>query len=95
MEGVLVAGGGFVPQPHVDSVQLAESTIVRNAKKGYKGKCFHQFSFNLRLSSFRTNSCLDPLLRGSLREVYRRERAGVDGKLLKQRDTDGYRKRFR
>jgi hypothetical protein len=41
----LVAGGGFVPQPHIDSVQLAESTIVRNAKKGYKGKSFIQFSF--------------------------------------------------
>jgi hypothetical protein len=26
--------------------------------------------------------------------VYRRERAGVDGKLLKLRDTDGFRKRF-
>jgi hypothetical protein len=67
-KAILVAGGGFVPQPHVDSVQLAESTIVRNAKKGYKGKSFIQFSFNLRLSSFRTNSCLDPLLRRSLRE---------------------------
>jgi hypothetical protein len=43
----LVAGGGFVPQSYIDSVQLADFTIVPNAKKGYKGKSFIQFSFSL------------------------------------------------
>ena len=42
----LVAGGGFVPQSYIDSVQLTDSTIVPNAKKGYKGKSFIQFSFS-------------------------------------------------
>jgi hypothetical protein len=42
----LVAGGGFVTQSYIDSVQLTDSTIVPNAKKGYKGKSFIQFSFS-------------------------------------------------
>jgi hypothetical protein len=42
-----IATGGFVPQSYIDSVQLADSTIVPNAKKGYKGKSFIQFSFSL------------------------------------------------
>src|SRR5712691_5089531 len=45
-EEILVAGGGFVPQSYIDSVQLTDSTIVPNAKKGYKGKSFIQFSFS-------------------------------------------------
>ena len=32
--------------------------------------------------------------RRDLNPCYRRERAGVDGKLLKLRDTDGFRKQF-
>jgi len=39
-------GGGFVPQSHIDSVQLTDSTMVRKAKKGYRGKFFIQFSFS-------------------------------------------------
>ena len=42
----MVAGGGFVPQAYIDSVQLTDFTIVPNAKKGYKGKSFIQFSFS-------------------------------------------------
>jgi hypothetical protein len=42
----LAAEGGFVPQSYIDSVQLTDSTIVPNAKKGYKGKSFIQFSFS-------------------------------------------------
>ena len=44
--GALVAGGGFVPQSLIDSVQLTDSTMVRNAKKGDKGDLFIQFSFS-------------------------------------------------
>lgn len=40
-----VAGGGFVPQPLIDSAQLTDSMIVRNAQKGHKGKFVIQFSF--------------------------------------------------
>lgn len=43
----LVAGGGFVPQPITDSSEVADSTMVRNAKNGYKDKFFIQFSFSL------------------------------------------------
>jgi hypothetical protein len=39
-------GGGFVPQSLIDSVQLTDSTMVRNAKKGHKGKFIIQFSFS-------------------------------------------------
>ena len=39
-------GGGFVPQSLIDSVQLTDSTMVRNAKKGHKGNFFIQFSFS-------------------------------------------------
>ena len=42
----LVAGGGFVPQSVIDSSELIDSTIVRNAKNGHKGKLFIQFSFS-------------------------------------------------
>jgi hypothetical protein len=44
--GILVAGGGFVPQLLIDSVQLADSMMVRNARKCHKGKLFIQFSFS-------------------------------------------------
>ncbi len=44
-------GGGFVPQSLIDSVQLADSTMVRNAKKGDKGEFFIQFSFSFSVSS--------------------------------------------
>jgi len=44
----MVAGGGFVPQSLIDRVQLTDSTMVRNAKKGHKGKFFIQFSFRVR-----------------------------------------------
>src|SRR5882724_7063057 len=44
----MVAGGGFVPQPRTDFMRLADSTMVRNAKKGHKGNFFIQFSFSLR-----------------------------------------------
>jgi len=36
---------GFVPQSLIDSVQLADSTMVWNARKGQYGKVFIQFSF--------------------------------------------------
>ncbi len=42
----MVAGGGFVPQSLIDSSELTDSTIVRNAKKGQKGNFFIQFSFS-------------------------------------------------
>jgi hypothetical protein len=42
----LVAGGGFVPQSPTDSLELTDSTMVRNAKNGYKGNFFIQFSFS-------------------------------------------------
>jgi hypothetical protein len=42
----MVAGGGFVPQSLTDSSELADSTMVRNAEKGYKGMSFIQFSFS-------------------------------------------------
>jgi hypothetical protein len=42
----VVAGGGFVPQSPTDSLELADSTMVRNAKNGYKGNFFIQFSFS-------------------------------------------------
>ena len=42
----MVAGSGSVPQSLIDSVQLADSTMVRNARKGHKGKFFIQFSFS-------------------------------------------------
>ena len=42
----LVAAGGVVPQPSIDSSELTDSTIVRNAKNGHKGKFFIQFSFS-------------------------------------------------
>ena len=42
----MVAGGGFVPQSLIDSSELTDSTIVRNAKKGDKGNFFIQFSFS-------------------------------------------------
>jgi hypothetical protein len=45
-EQVLVAEGGFVPQSLIDSSELTDSTIVRNAKNGDKGKFFIQFSFS-------------------------------------------------
>lgn len=41
----LVAGGGFVPQSLTDSLELTDSTMVRNAKNGHKGNFFIQFSF--------------------------------------------------
>jgi hypothetical protein len=88
----LVAGGGFVPQSLIDSVQLTDSTMVRNAKKGYKGKFVIQFSFSFLISSQELACC--PLLRRSFRDGYRRESTGSDGKLLKLRNTDGYLKRF-
>jgi hypothetical protein len=58
----LVAGGGFVPQAPIDSAELIDSTMVRNAKNGYKGKFFIQFSFSLpgswsELSSFLEHAC--------------------------------------
>jgi hypothetical protein len=65
----LVAGGGFVPQSCIDSVQLTDSTIVPNAKKGYKAKSFIQFSFSSWFHRSHKNSCLGPLLHRSLREV--------------------------
>jgi hypothetical protein len=43
---ILVAGGGFVPQSLIDSMQLTDSTMVRNAKKGEKGDLFIRFSFS-------------------------------------------------
>lgn len=47
LEGVsLVAGGGFGPQSLTDSSEVADSTMVRNAKNGYKGNFFIQFSFS-------------------------------------------------
>ncbi len=48
----MVAGAGFVPQSLIDSSELTDSTIVRNAKNGDKGKFFIQFSFSFR--RFRT-----------------------------------------
>jgi len=42
----MVAGGGFVPQAPIDSAEIIDSTMVRNAKNGYKGKFFIQFSFS-------------------------------------------------
>ena len=42
----LVAGGGFVPQSPTDSLELTDSTMVRNAKSGYKGNFFIQFSLS-------------------------------------------------
>jgi len=42
---VFAGGGGFVPQSLIDSSELSDSTIVRNAKNGHKGKFFIQFSF--------------------------------------------------
>jgi hypothetical protein len=39
-------GGGFVPQSLTDSLELTDSTMVRNAKNGYKGNFFIQFSFS-------------------------------------------------
>jgi hypothetical protein len=33
-------------QSLIDSVQLTDSTMVRNAKKGHKGNFFIQFSFS-------------------------------------------------
>jgi hypothetical protein len=50
---LLVAEGGFVPHSLIDSSELTDSTIVRNAKKGHKGEFFIQFSFSFRRSSFR------------------------------------------
>ena len=44
----LVAGGGFAPRSRIDSSELTDSTIVRNAKKGDKGNFFIQFSFSSR-----------------------------------------------
>ena len=41
-------GGGFVPQLLIDSSGLTDSTIVRIAKNGHKGKFFIQFSFSFR-----------------------------------------------
>jgi len=66
--------------------------MVRNAKKGHKGKFFIQFSFSFLISSQELACC--PLLRRSFRDGYRRERAAAEGKLLKLRDTDGFRKQF-
>jgi hypothetical protein len=69
----LVAGGGFVPQSRIDSVQLADSTIAWNAKKRHKGKFFIQFSFSFwfrrskRILAW-TRFCAVRL------EMYRRER---------------------
>jgi hypothetical protein len=51
--GGLVAGGGFVPQSLIDSVQLTDSTMVRNAKKGDKGELFIQFSFSVWFRRFK------------------------------------------
>jgi hypothetical protein len=45
-------------------VQLADSTMVRNAEKGHKGKSFIQFSFSFLLSSRVLACCL--VLRRSL-----------------------------
>jgi hypothetical protein len=42
----LVAGGGFAPQPAIDSSELTDSTMVRNAEKGHNGNFFIQFSFS-------------------------------------------------
>jgi len=44
----MVAGGGFVPQSLIHSVQLTDSTMVRNAEKGDKGELFIQSSFSFR-----------------------------------------------
>jgi hypothetical protein len=44
-----VAGGGFVPQSLIDSSELIDSTMVRNAEKGHKGNFFIQFSFSSSL----------------------------------------------
>jgi hypothetical protein len=52
----LVAEGGFVPQSLVDSVQLTDSTMVRNAKKGYKGEFFILFSFSSLVLSCQTRT---------------------------------------
>ena len=49
----LVAVGGFVPQSLIDSSELTDSTIVRYAKNGHKGRFFIQFSFRFLRSSFR------------------------------------------
>ena len=65
----LVAGGGFVPESLIDSVQLADSTMVRNAKKGHKGNSFIQFSFRFLLSSFQMSCARDALLGGSLESL--------------------------
>ena len=65
----LVAGGGFVPQSHIDSAQLTDSTIVPNAKKGYKGKSFIQFSFSSCFHRSTRILAWAPLLHRSLREV--------------------------
>jgi hypothetical protein len=45
-EGLVAGGGGFVPQSPTDSLELTDSTMVRNAKNGYKGNFFIQFSFS-------------------------------------------------
>jgi hypothetical protein len=45
----LVAGGGFVPQSPTDSLELTDSTMVRNVKNGHKAKSFIQFSFSFRV----------------------------------------------
>jgi len=63
----LVAGGGFVPQSYIDSVQLTDSTIVPNAKKGYKGKSFIQFSFSSCFHRATRILAWAPLLHRSLR----------------------------
>jgi len=42
----LVAGGGFVPQPPIDSSELTDSMMVRIVKKGQKGNFFIQFLFS-------------------------------------------------
>ena len=56
----MVAGGGFVPQPLIDSSEVADSMMVVNAEKGQHGKFVIQFSFRFLLSSFQTRSCLRP-----------------------------------
>ena len=40
--------GGICSQPLIGFSEFTDSTMVRNAKNGYKGKFFIQFSFSFR-----------------------------------------------
>jgi len=55
LEG-LVAGGGFVPQSVIDSLELIDSTMAWNDKKGEKGDFFIQFSFSFLVSLLQRGS---------------------------------------